>query len=62
MFLEKIDPVYSLLKFIYSYWAYLTLAVLIIDITNGFLARKSKKNFQAKDLRISLFALVFLLV
>tara|TARA_A200000113_G_scaffold225199_1_gene245236 strand:- start:11843 stop:12280 length:438 start_codon:yes stop_codon:yes gene_type:complete len=50
---------YSVLKFIHSYWAYLTLAVLLIAIINAFRARISKKNFQAKDLRISLFALIF---
>lgn len=50
---------YSVLKFIHSYWAYLTLAVLLIAIINAFRARISKKNFQATDLRISLFALIF---
>jgi len=50
---------YSVLKFIHSYWAYLTLAVLLMAIINAFRARISKKNFQATDLRISLFALIF---
>ena len=50
---------YSVLKFIHSYWAYLTLTVLLIAIINAFRARISKKNFQATDLRISLFALIF---
>ena len=50
---------YSVLKFVHSYWAYLTLAVLLIAITNAFRARISNKNFQATDLRISLFALIF---
>ncbi len=45
-------------KLIHSYWAYLVLIVLIIAVINAFNGLRSKKEFQAKDLRISLFTLI----
>jgi len=45
-------------KMIHSYWAYIVLIVLIIAIVNALSGFWSKKEFKAKDLRISLFALI----
>jgi len=45
-------------KIIHSYWAYIVLIILIIAVVNAFLGLTSKKEFKAKDLRISLFALI----
>lgn len=45
-------------KMIHSYWAYLVLLVLIIATVNAILGFTSKKEFKAKDLRLSLFALI----
>jgi hypothetical protein len=50
---------YELLQKLHSWWAYLAIAVLIIAVVNAFIGYSSKKNFEAKDLRISLFALIF---
>ena len=43
---------------IHSYWAYLVLLILIIAVINAIIGFTSKKEFRAKDLRISLFALI----
>ena len=45
-------------KLIHSYWAYLVLIILIIAVVNAIAGLRSKKEFQAKDLRISLFTLI----
>jgi heme A synthase len=45
-------------KMIHSYWAYLVLLILIIAVFNAIIGFTSKKEFKAKDLRISLFALI----
>lgn len=45
-------------KLIHSYWAYLVLLILIIAVINAIFGFTSKKEFKAKDLRISLFALI----
>ena len=45
-------------KMIHSYWAYIVLIVLIAAVINAFIGLNSKKEFTAKDLRISLFALI----
>jgi len=45
-------------KMIHSFWAYLVLAMLLIAAFNAIKGLRSKKEFQAKDLRISLFALI----
>ena len=47
-----------MIKMIHSYWAYIVLIVLIIAIVNALSGFWSKKEFKAKDLRISLFALI----
>lgn len=50
---------YELLQKLHSWWAYLTLVVLFIAVLNALLGYTSKKVFSSKDLRISLFALIF---
>lgn len=43
---------------IHSYWAYIVLIILIFAIVNAIIGLNSKKEFTAKDLKISLFALI----
>lgn len=50
---------YSLLKNIHSYWAYLVLLILIIGILNAIAGKIKGKDFESKDLRLSLFGLIF---
>lgn len=50
---------YSVLKTIHSYWAYLALLILVIAVVNSLIGISSKKEFGAKDLRVSLFGLIF---
>lgn len=45
-------------KIIHSYWAYIVLLILIIAVINAIIGFTSKKEFKAKDLRISLFTLI----
>lgn len=46
------------LQFIHSYWAYLVLLVLVLATLNALFKFFSDKEFDAKDFRISLFALI----
>ena len=50
---------YSTLQFIHSYWAYLTLLIIILATLNALKGLFTKAEFKHKDLRISLFALIF---
>ena len=50
---------YSVLKTVHSYWAYLALAILILASVNALLGMRGNKAFSARDLRISLFGLIF---
>ena len=50
---------YSALKTVNSYWAYLALAILIIASINALIGMSTKKDFCQRDLRISLFVLIF---
>ena len=45
-------------KIIHSYWAYVVLITLLFAAVNAIMGLTSKKEFTAKDLRISLFALI----
>lgn len=47
------------MKMIHSYWAYLVLALLIIATVNAIIGFTQKKDFKDRDLRISLFTLIF---
>lgn len=46
------------LQFIHSYWAYLVLIVLVLATFNALFKFFGDKEFDAKDFRISLFALI----
>ncbi len=46
---------YSVLKTVHSYWAYLALAILIIAAVNALMGMSAKRTFGAKDLRLSLW-------
>ena len=50
---------YAILKTIHSYWAFLVLLILIVAAGNALLARVRGNNFEARDLRIALFGLIF---
>jgi hypothetical protein len=51
---------YIVLQTLHSYWAYLTLLTLILAALNALFGFFGAKNFTlGKDLRISLFALIF---
>jgi len=49
---------YDTLLFIHSYWAYLTLLVIVLASINALKGLFSNGEFNYKDLRISLFALI----
>lgn len=49
---------YNTVKLLHSYWAYLVLIVLIIAVVNALIKTFGKKEYTAKDFRISLFALI----
>ena len=48
-----------MMQMIHSYWAYLVLALLIIATVNAIIGFTQKKDFKDRDLRISLFTLIF---
>jgi len=50
---------YSLIKTLHSYWSYLVLLVLIYTISNALIRKIKGKDFESKDLRLSLFGLIF---
>ena len=50
---------YSILKTVHSYWAFLVFIILFIAILNALIKIISKKSFNSTDLRISLFGLIF---
>lgn len=49
---------YSIVKNLHSYWAYLVLLVLIIAVVNSLIKTFGDKEYEAKDFRISLFTLI----
>ena len=50
---------YTILKTVHSYWAFLVIILLIGIVINSLIGRFSGKLFSSKDLRISLLGLVF---
>lgn len=50
---------YSILKNIHSYWAYLVLLILALALLNAVIGIIKEKDFESRDLRISLFGLIF---
>lgn len=49
-----------MMKMIHSYWAYLAVLLLIVAFINAVIGLTQKKEFAAKDLRISLFTLIIM--
>ncbi|RLD29865.1 MAG: hypothetical protein DRI75_01785 [Bacteroidetes bacterium] len=49
---------YNTVKILHSYWAYLVLLILILATFNVLIKFFGKKEFHAKDFRISLFTLI----
>lgn len=49
---------YTSLQFIHSYWAYLVLLIIVLATLNALAGFFSKREYSAKDFRISLFALI----
>ncbi|MDC9722796.1 MAG: hypothetical protein PSN34_08470 [Urechidicola sp.] len=47
------------MQMIHSIWAYLVLITLILAVINAFSGVASKRVFKDKDLRLSLFTLIF---
>jgi hypothetical protein len=50
---------YIYFKTVDSYWAFFVLLILVAAIFNAFIGRYTGKEFSTKDLRISLFGLIF---
>jgi hypothetical protein len=50
---------YNTLQNLHSLWAYLAIFILLTAVVNALIGYSSKKPFLDKDLRISLFALIF---
>jgi heme A synthase len=48
----------EIVQFIHSYWAYLVLLVLVLATFNALIKFFGNKEFDAKDFRIALFALI----
>lgn len=49
---------YTTVQFLHSYWAYLVVLVVFLATFNALLGFFSKRDYGAKDFRISLFALI----
>lgn len=47
-----------MLKIIHSYWAYLVLLLLVLSTANALIGLVSKREYSAKDFRISLLTLI----
>jgi len=47
-----------MIKILHSYWAYLVLLILILATFNALIKFFGKKEFHAKDFRLSLFTLI----
>lgn len=50
---------YQTIQQLHSWWAYLAILVLLVAVVNALMGNSSKRSFSDKDLRISLFALIF---
>ncbi|MAP80299.1 MAG: hypothetical protein CL526_04330 [Aequorivita sp.] len=49
---------YTVFQFVHSYWAYLVLLIVLLATFNALAGLFSKREYGAKDFRISLFALI----
>ena len=50
---------YDIIKIVHSYWNFLTFLIILAAILNSIFGKLLSKDFVIKDLRISLFALIF---
>jgi len=50
---------YNILKNVHNWIGYIVLIILLIATINAIMGWLYKKNFSSKDLRLSLFALIF---
>lgn len=50
---------YETVQVLHSYWAYLVVLILLIASVNAIIGFTGNKDFANKDLRISLFGLIF---
>ncbi|NER14463.1 hypothetical protein GWK08_13500 [Leptobacterium flavescens] len=50
---------YETVRVLHSYWAYLALLILLFASINAVLGFSGNRDFKNKDLRISLFGLIF---
>ena len=50
---------YGILKTVHSYWAFLVIITLAFIVINSIIAKFSGRTFNTKDLRISLYGLIF---
>ncbi|WP_010181997.1 hypothetical protein [Aquimarina agarilytica] len=48
----------NIIKIVHSTWAYLVVTILVLATFNAIAGLVSKREYQAKDFRISLFALI----
>lgn len=56
--LFNIYTMYNTVQILHSYWAYLVLLILILATFNALVKYFGKKEFHAKDFRITLFTLI----
>ena len=49
---------FETIQILHSYWAYLTLLLIVLATLNAFKGMLTNSNFSAKDLKITLFALI----
>ena len=49
---------YSTIKMLHSYWAYLVVIILFVAVINALIGLAGKKDYGPKDLRVSLFTLI----
>ena len=50
---------YDIIKIVHSYWNFLAFLIILAAILNSIFGKVLSKDFVIKDLRISLFALIF---
>ena len=50
---------YDIIKIVHSCWNFFTFLIILMAILNSIYGKVFSKNFVIKDLRISLFALIF---
>lgn len=49
---------YSTILQLHSYWAYATLALILITVVNSFIGRSSGRDFSVFDRKIAMYALI----